>query len=308
MVSNAHSWLIGSFPGPCQREVFADGPDAVVPGTLAAQGRARRVEDGWVLDGRWQFASGVDHGDWLMIGAVADELPESSDRALHVVVPKVDITVDDTWYTLGLRGTGSKDLVADGVFVPARRAMPTRALFDGVSPHGEGNRTHLNRVPALVSLSVQLAGAVVGIADGALALHIARTASRREVYTGAKKATSTGAQARIAEAAVELTTARLLVQSASDRCDEVARTGARLDLPTRAELKWRATYTVELCRRAVERVFASAGARGIYDDSELQSRFRDVNTACHHAIVDFDSTAQMRGRVHLGLDADTPLI
>ena len=308
MVSNAHAWIVGNFPDRCRAEVFADGPDRCIPGTLASQGKASRVDGGWRLDGRWQFASGVDHGDWLLVGAVADELPESPTRLLHLIVPKADVVVDDTWYTLGLRGTGSKDLIACGVFVPEHRAMATKLLFDGESPYGEGGATYANRLPVLVCLSVQLSAAVVGIADGAMALHIERTADRCEVYTRAPKSQSAGAQIRVAESATELHLARRLVQEAADRCDEVARTGDRLTIDERAELKWHASYAVELARRATDRVFASAGAHGIYDDSRLQARYRDVNTACHHAIVDFDGNAQMYGRTRLGLEPGTPLV
>jgi alkylation response protein AidB-like acyl-CoA dehydrogenase len=309
MVSNAHVWMVGSFPPACQAEVFADGPSVVVPGTLAAQGRATRVDEGWRLSGRWQFASGVDHGDWLMMGAVADErLPESGDRALHVIVPKADVIVDDTWFTLGLRGSGSKDLLADDVFVPDHRAMATRPLFDGVSPHGEGNRTHANRLPVLVCLSTQLAAAVVGLAAGALRVHVAGTADRRDVYTGAPKAAVPATAMRIAESTTELDLAHRLVRDAADRCDRVAATGQRLPVEERAELKWHAAYCVELCRRAIERVFAASGAHGVYDDSILQARFRDLNTACHHAIVDLDGNAELYGRVTLGLDPGTPLV
>ena len=308
MVSNAHTWMVGNFPEQCMHEVFADGPDIRVPGTLASQGKATRVEDGWRLDGRWQFASGVDHGDWLLIGAVADELPESPTRLLHLIAPKADMLVDDTWFTLGLRGTGSKDLVAEDVFVPEHRAMPTKILFDGESPHGEGGATFFNRLPVLVCLSVQLAAAVIGIANGALALHVERTSGRREVYTRASKAENPAAQMRVAESTTELDLARMLIRNAADRCDLVATTGDRLTIDERAELKWHAAYAVELARRATDRVFASAGAHGIYDDSVLQARYRDVNTACHHAIADFDNNAQMYGRTRLGLDPGTPLV
>lgn len=308
MVLNAHAWLVGNFPTECQDEVFATGPDTRVPGTLAAQGRARKVEGGWRLDGRWQFASGVDHGDWLMIGAIADHLPQSSTRALHVIVPKSDVVVDDTWYTLGLRGTGSKDVVAEDVFVPEHRSIPTALLSNGHSPYGERHATHLNRLPLLVCLSVQLAGAVIGIARGALEVHVARTSARHDVYTGGAKAAEAGIQMRIAEATTEITTAELLVRAAAERCDEVAGTGERLTMPERAELKWHAAYIVELCRRATERIFAHSGAHSIYDDSPLLGRFRDVNTACHHAIADLDTNAQMYGRTRLGLDPGTPLV
>lgn len=308
MVSNAHAWMVGNFSERCQHEVFADGPDCCVPGTLASQGRAVKTEGGWRLDGRWQFASGVDHGDWLLIGAIADELADSPTKGIHLIVPKTDVEVDDTWYTLGLRGSGSKDLVASNTFVPAYRVMPTKQLFDGESPHGEGGATFFNRIPVLVCLSVQLAAAVIGIAEGALHLHIDRTRKRRSVYTGAPKANDAGAQMRIAEASTELHLARTLVQQAADRCDVAAQTGERLSIADRAELKWQASYAVELTRRATDRIFAGAGAHAIYDDSALQARYRDVNTACHHAATDFDGNAQMYGRVRMGLDPGTPLV
>ena len=87
--------------------------------------------------GRWQFASGVDHGDWLLIGAIADELRENDFPGLRLIVAKSDIEVDDTWHTLVLLGGGSKNVVADGVFVPSHRAMPSGALFNGLSEYGE---------------------------------------------------------------------------------------------------------------------------------------------------------------------------
>ena len=113
---------------------------------------------------------------------------------------------------------------------------------------------------------------------------------------------------RIAESVIELHLARALIEQAADRCDDAARTGERLTIDERAKLKWHATYAVELTRRAVDRAFASAGAHGIYNDSALQARYRDINTACHHAIIDFDGNAQTYGRTQLGLDPGTPLV
>ena len=77
MVSNAHCYMVASWTVPCQEEVFASGSQTRIPGTLAAQGKAARTEGGWLLNGRWQFASGVNHGDWLMIGASLTSCPRA---------------------------------------------------------------------------------------------------------------------------------------------------------------------------------------------------------------------------------------
>ena len=307
MVSNAHAWMVGSFSEECQRTVFGS-PCDVIPGTLASQGKAQLTDEGWLLNGRWQFASGVDHGDWLMLGARTERSDAAPTGSIHVIVPKIDVTVDDTWHVLGLRGSGSKDLVLDDVLVPAEFAMNSAALFEGESPHGEHHETHLNRLPVLVCLSTQLAAAVVGIGAAAFEAYVERTSVRREVYTGASKAAKVGTQMRIAESKVELDVARSLVRSAASRCDQVGETGDRLDIEERAELKFQAAYVVELVRRSVDRLFVGSGAHGVYNDSELQGRYRDVNTACHHAIVDLDGNLEMYGRTLLGLEPGTPLV
>jgi alkylation response protein AidB-like acyl-CoA dehydrogenase len=139
-------------------------------------------------------------------------------------------------------------------------------------------------------------------------LHVERTATRREVYTGRSKAENVGAQMRVAESATELTTATMLVRAAADRCDEVGGTGDRLTLDERAELKWHAAYAVELARRATDRTFSGAGAHAIYDNNTVQARYRDINTACHHAIVDFDGNAELFGRIRLGVAPATSLV
>ena len=308
LVMGAHSFVVGSFDETCQDEVFGGDPDVRIAGTLAAQGQAAPVEGGWRLDGRWQFCSGVDHAAWVIIGSVADEHLPSGGRGLHVVVPVGDVEVDDTWFTLGLRGTGSKDVVARDLFVPAHRAMPSRMLFDGHSPHGERHATKTYRLPVMSVLSLLLGGAILGIAKEALRLHVDRTRPRVEIYTARSKAKSPGTQMRIAESSAELTAAELMLQRGADLLDTLAESGARATMDQRAELKWHAAYMVELCRRATDRIFAAAGAHAVYDDSRLQTLMRDMNTATHHATVDFDSNAEMFGRVALGLEPGTPVI
>lgn len=301
-VSNSHAGIIGSFPDECQEEVFKNGPDGLFPGALASQGRAVRVDGGWTLSGRWQFASGIDYGEWVILGAVSDQPPESPDRAIHAIAVKSDLVVDDTWFTLGLRGTGSKDIVANNVFVPQHRAISTRDLFGGLSPYGERHATHFNRIAVLVCLAVQVAAVMVGAAEGHLNAYVAYTKSRTNRYTSKAKGDEAGVAMRIAEAQAELTSARLLVQRAASRCDVVGSSGVPLTVDERAELKWHAAYVSELCRRATSRLYASAGARSVYDDSALQAAFRDINTASHHAILDFDGGSLAMGRSRLGLD------
>jgi alkylation response protein AidB-like acyl-CoA dehydrogenase len=305
MVTNAHSFMIGNFPVACQDEVFSNDSDARIPGTLVAQGEARRADGGWQVSGRWQFASGIDHGDWVILGVTCD-LPSSPEhKRVHVVMPKADLTVDDTWFTLGLRGTGSKDLVAADVFVPDHRVAPTIELVEGTSPHGERHATGVYRLPTFGCLSVQMASAPVGIARAAIARYVERVTTRRNVF-GQQLVDSPVVQSRIAESLAELRAAELMVRDAAATAEGIVE--QRWMTPDeRVQMRWDAAYAVTLCRRAVERVFATDGAHGIYDHSLLQAYFRDLNTACHHAIADFDSVSEAYGRTALGLPLLAPV-
>ncbi|MGE0858032.1 MAG: acyl-CoA dehydrogenase family protein [Gammaproteobacteria bacterium] len=302
MVCGAHDFVLGGFSDACLDEVFASGPDTLIAGTLAPQGKVTRAPGGWRLEGRWQFCSGVDHSPWLMFGALQADAAEDAEPwgAVHLMVPKAEVEVIDTWHVLGMRGTGSKDVAAHGVFVPLHRSVATPALFTGTSPHARGALYHL---PVLPSLACMGAGSVYGMAERAYDDYVARTRVRGDVLIGGGKAHHTGLQRRVAEARLELDSARRLLDAICDRWDELQ----ALDNPPvapalRVRIRLDAAYVVELCRRAVDRMFAVSGAHAVYDDSGLQRAHRDIHTASHHAIFDFDMSTEFVGRTILGVD------
>lgn len=307
LVLTAHDWMLGMFPAQCQDEVYAAGPDTLVSGGLASQGTAAPVEGGWRVSGRWQFGSGVDHGDWSLLGAVQTNSTDEEPRNVHIVVPVSDYHVDDTWFTLGLRGTGSKDIVMEDVFVPEHRSVPTGALFGGLGPGVPLHKESLYRVPVLAGLAAHLGAASLGIAQGGLDAFIEQTTARRHAYTAAHKSESPGLQLRIAESLEELHGAELLLYDLCERFDE-ATAAERIPSAARARLMWQGSYIVQLCRRAVSRVFDAAGARSVHDTSALQKAFRDINTASHHATIDPDDAAIAYGRVAFGLRPNTILL
>lgn len=302
MVCGAHDFVLGSFPDTCLEDVWAGGPDTLIAGTLAPQGQARRAAGGWILNGRWQFCSGVDHSEWLMFGALqtdADSDPAPF-GAVHMMVPKHEITVIDTWHVLGMRGTGSKDVAADNVFVPDHRALATPLLFTGRSPHAS---SALYRLPVMASLASMGAGSVYGMAERAYTDYVERTRLRQDVLIGGGKARHSGLQRRVAEARLELDSARRLLEFICERFDALqAADDGPLSPELRVTMRLDAAYVVEQCRRAIDRVFAVSGAHAVYDDSELQRVHRDVHTASHHAIFDFDLSTEFVGRTILGVD------
>ena len=167
------------FPEAGQCEVYANGPDARVAGGLASQGRAVRADGGWNVSGRWQFASAVDHSQWLIMGSTIETSKPDDPKHVHVVMPTTEATIDDTWFTLGLRGSGSKDIVVDNVFVPDQRAAFTGTLFGGQGDGVDLHPTNLYRTPVLSGLALHLASATVGIAQAAQQHFIDQTTNPR---------------------------------------------------------------------------------------------------------------------------------
>ena len=296
MVMGAHHWCMGSFPEAAQDEVFGNGRDGLVAGTLSWQGTAKAVDGGYRVNGRWQFASGVDHAEWVMVGC-ADAATRGP--GVHVVIPRNEIEVDDTWHVMGLKGTGSKDLVAHDLFVPAHRAIETRVLFGGTSPHAAIHRSNLYRVSAEAMLSTAVATAVLGSGKYALARFIERTRERKAILTGARKADHAPTQVRLAEAAAEVRCADLLIHDALAEFDRLTAAGETQSLQSRMQVKWQVSYAAELCRRAAARMFSGSGAHAVYEPSPLQTAFRNINVGAQHASIDFDTTAEQYGRLKL---------
>jgi alkylation response protein AidB-like acyl-CoA dehydrogenase len=306
MVCGAHSFIVGRFPRACQDEVFGPDPGCLIPGAPSAQGTCRRIDGGFVLDGRWGFCSGVDHGDWLLLGSRGVRSDGgTSTPGMLVVVPKADLTVDDTWYTLGMRGTGSKDVVATAVFVPEHRAVRMGDAFLGTVPE---TASPLYRLPIGATLATMALGTIVGIAEAGLEAFVAQAQGRVDAYTGERKVQRAGLQSRVAEATAEIAHARSLAFRNCDVLDAALEQAPPMPTAERAELRWNAAYGNELCRRALDRLFAAAGAKAAHDTNVLQRFFRDINTSTHHAILDYDTALEMRGKALLGVDQFDALI
>lgn len=300
MVCAAHTFIAGRLPRRGQDEIFGTDPGMLIPGVPSPRGTCQRTADGYILNGRWPYASGADHGDWVLIGCrgIRNDAGEPC-PSLIVVMPKADVVIDDTWYTLGMRGTGSKDLVLENVEIPERYAVPMGEAQLGVVP---GVDIPLYRLPIRASLATMLLGTIVGMAERGLRLFIEQTRTRREVYTGIMKADSPGMQRRVAEASAEIACAWSLTQRNCDLLDEAMRHEPPMPTAARAQARWNAAYATELCRRASNRLFEGAGAGAAHDSNVMQVFFRDMNTATHHAMLDFDSNIEIQGKSLLGVE------
>ena len=294
MVTGAHTFIAGRLPPLGLDDVFGSDPGLLIPGVPSTRpGIARPVDGGFVVSGRWPYASGVDHGEWVIAGCDGgDACP-----AQLVFVPKSEIVIAAPWFTLGMRGTGSKDFVLDDVFVPAHRAIPARAAELGTVPDVD---VPLYRLPIQATLATYLLGPIVGMAERILELVVEQNQTRRDAYTGDEKRHSPGMQHRVAEADAEIRSAWALVQRSCDLLDEAMGHEPPMAPSARAEVRWNAAYANELCLRATARLMGGAGSGAAHDRNPLQRLVRDITTAARHNMLDFDTAVLLRGQDMLG--------
>lgn len=298
----AHQHVVAYFDRRAQEEVWADGPDTIVTTSGEPVGRTEPVEGGMRLSGRWRFSSGSDYAKWVMVGFRPADAGSGDPRRSWALVGPGDFAVEDTWFTYGLRGSGSKDLVIEDVFVPEYRVV--NQASSGASPELHANG--LYRLPFMAIFSAPFAAVMLGAGEGALAIQREKLRSRVRNFSGVRGVTPV-AQERLGESALELRAAAALVERHWKELEwhaqeDVAVSDERYGL-------WRQDdcYAGEMVSRAVERLVKNAGGSVVYESGALQRFWRDVHAMRGHSWFDFDNVVQQHGRLQLGLEPDPSL-
>jgi len=291
-----HSWLLGKFPEEARDEFFTSArPWALAPAPLAPTGTMRPVEDGFVVSGRWEWATGVHHAEWVMVHAVQTE-PELATR--FVVVPVSETTVEDVWHTSGMCATGSDAVVLDDVVVPAHRVLAAEEMmFGGDRIEGDG----MSLLPAPQVLALVAAAPALGAAERAVELYRERVAERTLAYSlGEKAVDQPAAQMRLGSVMSELATTRTQWDAAIDELASFAGRG-EVPLDRRTALRLAAAATVRGARSIVNTIAEGAGASVYFNSSPFQRIQRDLEVLKGHVIFDWDRTTELAGRVALDL-------
>ena len=295
-IAATSSLLAGYLPEGPRRELFGD-PDFIAAGVWAPRGKARPVAGGLAVSGRWAFCSGISHSGVLFAGCLPDEPPADRSRPLPIVValPKEQLNVLDTWHTLGLRGTGSHDAVAEEVVVPADRAF---SLFGAPALDRP-----LYRFPIFGFFALSIAAAALGNARGAIDDFTELAVDKVGLGSTRTLAERSATHAAVAEAESALRGARAAFYAAIGAAWDAAQAGEPVPLELRNGLRLAATHATRTSADVVRALFDLGGGSVIYDGSRLQRRFRDAFTATAHFQVNAASR-ELQGRVLLGQPAD----
>ena len=295
-----HQWIIACMSEQAQEDVWRDDPLAVASSSLAPRETARTTAGGWRLSGRFPFSSGCVHAQWAIVGARCEDA--AGNRPTHyLLVPMSEIEIVDDWQVLGLRGTGSRSLSLDDVFIPTHRSILLSDLYDGTTP---GARVHpdypLLRSPRGLLVPFSLPSVAFTLGRRALDL-VARSLSTRVSRGTRMLAKSEVVHQQLGEAATEIETAVLIMQARRE--ETRALVDSHAPVPPDAILRNRRDIALAVwqLRRGVERLAELSGARSVYDTDPLQSLWRDLVTICSHTVVSRHGSMVPYGRMLLGL-------
>lgn len=299
---NVCAWLASLFPERAQTDIWGTNPDAWIAGSLAPNGTTVPVDGGWRVTGRWPWASGSMHAQWAACGIhMKNEQGEMVNLGLSLM-PIGELTIEDTWFMAGMKGTGSNTIVAKDVFVPEHRFLPYPPAFGGTyrTEHTDEVVYRAAFVPITVLI---LAPSQLGVAQSALEHAIGRAKTRGITHTNfATQAESSGFQMQIAEAAMKIDTAFLHARRAADDLDRDAQESRLMDLTARARVRMDTALAAKYCREAVEVLVAAHGTSSLADSNRMQRLWRDVHTASHHAITEWQINLEVYGKALLGIE------
>jgi 3-hydroxy-9,10-secoandrosta-1,3,5(10)-triene-9,17-dione monooxygenase len=273
-VVGVHNWQLGLMPEQAQVDVWGEDQDTLICSSYTPRGNVEIVDGGYRLSGRWSFSSGCDHAQWAILGGVATDA-DGNVRRLCFLVPRTDYRIDDVWRVVGLRGTGSNDVVIEDAFVPEHRTHDYRSgSVTSDSP--------IFRLPFGPIFTFGIAAPLLGAAQGALDDHIAWTAERVRITKGTRVAEEPFSQARVAEAAGELDGARLQLWRDLDDMMALARDEKDIPVEVRARARLDQVRATQLAISAVDRVFQNSGGRVLHELNPIQRAWRDIHAGAQH--------------------------
>ncbi len=298
-----HSWLLCQFPASFQDELFADGPVVLAPAMIAPNGRAEPADGGYRLDGRWQWGTGVMHADWVMAGGLI--ATEDGVEARFFAVPAEEVTVDDTWFTDGMRATGSNDVVLQDCFVPEERTVSMTELSEGRAA-GAGHHPEKSfDTPLLGALALAAAAPAVGQARWAVDRFQERMRERLRYLSRSSHAERSSVQIRLGRAEVMVDDLERRIRATA--ADVVAHRSSA-GLAERAHWAASLAATVHEAKDVIRLLVDASGASAHFDSEPLQRSLRDVTTMCCHVVFDLDDRLEILGKLRLGLDAPGAMI
>lgn len=310
-----HSWIVAMFPEAAQAETLAADDNFHIGAVLAPRGKAKRVDSGFRLSGFWPFASGCEHGSWILLGALVTDAegapipPEPPDRTIFDVpvqnarlflVPIEAVTIKGDWDAAGLAGTGSHSVTVDDVFVPEHRSLMMADAVDGIAPGRAVHDGVLYQATYYSFLHTALAGPAPGVAQGAIDTLLRAIDGKMLMPQNQLQTDMARTHRQIGDAEGKVHAARLLLRDSCDRIMDAAAENRQLDQMERALCRRNNVQAVDLCYQATELVFFAGGGSALASANPIQRAMRDMHGVKAHYFMDLETAYELSGLARLG--------
>jgi indole-3-acetate monooxygenase len=306
MIGSESPMLLALLPRRRFDQIYADAPDVIVGGGFAPRGRAAAGTDGYLVNGRWAFASGCQHSRWLIGNCVVTEsgqprpgLLPGSNEIRAMLFRNDQAKIIDTWEVAGLRGTGSHDIEVQNLQVPPDDSLD---IFMGQSCVPGA----LYQAP-VVSFALHIGAVGVGIARHALADIIALVqTNKKRLYTGSAIADSPLFHYRLAQAETSLRAAHELLMAESRTVWQSSLAGRALTPPEMSRVIGSVAWAAQTTASIVDTCYTAGGGTAPYNSSPLQRHLRDIHTLTQHAAVN-EAMLTRAGAFLIGKSPELPI-
>lgn len=307
-VMGVHPWQLARYEVQAQEDVWGEDVTTLIGSTYMPVAKVTPVEGGYNISGRWGFSSGSEHCKWSLLGGIIppDENGEGAEHGTFLV-PRSDYRIERNWDVLGLRGTGSHDIVIDNAFVPAHRLQRTNNTSMEATPGRLVNTSPIYGIPFAQVFSRAVSSSCLGALQGAIT-EFRENAARHIGKHGAKTAEDPLAQEVVADAELTLDMLKLVLDRNFENLMELAERGEFPDVETRLQYRYQSAYVTNVCAEKVNQLLRCMAASGLYNTNHVARVFRDVHQARGHISNNVAAYGRAHGVVLLGLPNADPYV
>jgi resorcinol 4-hydroxylase (FADH2) len=305
----AAQYLLALFPDLAQKEVL---PTNIIGVVIKNSGHCQRVHNGFRLSGEWNYVSGCDHCDWFIIASMFPDAANKEQLApIFLLVPRKETIIADTWFSVGLSGTGSKTIRIDKpIFIPKDQTLDTHQIPSHLSFGCSIHSSPVFKIPSLTIMPACLVAPLLGIVSGALTDFIKivknRIAKGNRSAGGVAMSQFPQIQSKMAEVSAILDASQLLFQRDIKEVETTIASGKLISADTHCRNRRNQAYIVQTLVRAIDILFAATGSEALQTTCSIQRAWRDAHAIASHITLNWDAVSTIYGQSQLGLDYKMP--
>ncbi len=280
-VVGSHPIYISRMDPRAQEDVWGNGPDVLVStGSVIRDVEISEKPDGYILTGRWSFSSGIDHASWALLRASIT----GDARQSYFLIPKEELMIEDDWFVSGMRGTGSKTVFADKIFIPSYRVISLADMYAANPPGSKINRHYLSTESMRPFSGTNLMGPIMGTAEEILREFEEMMAKGQMGLSLDDPQT----MLEYAEASAEIGAAKSLTDSVVQRQIAEGTSGQPIGKEAQISILRDRTYAAHLCMKGANRIVKNLGMRSVLTDDAIQRHHRDLCAMMQQIGVNWD--------------------